>query len=91
MSMSSSIKAPAYRTTTQSVCDNLQDTVQTSRHIADIFVAKQHDFLSPLELFKKGATVMRIGWSWQWVNEGSYNVPVRRISKNKYELILSST
>ena len=90
MSMSASIRQPAYRSATARVMASMQDTVQVSRHLADIYVKKQYDFLSPLEIFKKGATVMRIGWSWQWVNEGSYNVPVRRISKNKYELILSS-
>ena len=89
MSMSASIREPSYRTTTQRVCDHVQNHVQTSRHIADIYVKKQSpDFLDPLEVFKKGATVMKIGWSWHWINDGSYNIPVRRLSNKKYELIL---
>jgi hypothetical protein len=90
MSMSASIKEPSFRTTTQRVCDHVQDSVQTSRHIADIYVKSQApNYLNPLEVFKKGQTVMKIGWQWMWINEGSYNIPVRRISNTKFELDLN--
>jgi len=89
MSMSASIKDRSCFTSTQRVCEHIADKPQSSRQLANIFVAKQHDFLTPLELFKKGATVMKIGWSWLWINDGSYNIPVRRVSKNKFELALN--
>ena len=90
MSMSSSIRDRSMYTSTQRVCEHVADKPQSSRQIGDIYVAKAHDFLSQLEVFKKGATVMKIGWSWVWVGDnGSYNIPIRRISKNKFELILS--
>ena len=88
MSMSSSIREPSYRSSTSRVCDHVQSHVDKTEHIADIYVKKMHDFLDPLELFKAGQKVMKVGYQWVWLNRGSYNIPVRRISHKKFELIL---
>ena len=86
--MSASIKTRDNLTNTQRICEHVSDRVQSSRQLADVYVAKVHDFLTPLELFKKGVTVQKIGYIWVWLNPNSYNIPVRRISKNKFELML---
>ena len=89
MSMSASIKEPSYRTTTQTVCDHIHDHVGKTEHIADIYVKKGHpDFLEPLELFKKGQIVKKIGYVWKWCVPNSYNISVRRLTNKKYELML---
>lgn len=90
MSMSSTIREPSFRTTTQKVCDHVMDRVGKSEHIADIYVKKNHpDFLEPLELFKKGQIVKKIGYVWKWCVPNSYNISVRRLTNKKYEIILN--
>lgn len=76
-------------TRTAQIMDHVAARSQTSRQIADIYCTQYAGSLSPLEVFRKGQTVMRKGYKWVWINPGAYDVPVRRVSKNKFELILN--
>lgn len=61
--------------------------VKRSKHLADIYIATPNDFLTPLTLFKAGQVVIKKGWHWYWRSSAGYDIPIREISRNKYEIV----
>jgi len=75
-------------TNTARIMEHCASRVQRGRQLADIYSADGQGGLAPLKLFQKGATIIKKGYVWKWVVPGSFDIPVKRVSKDKFELIL---